>query len=162
MDFRWITLQSPTLFLYLYKTLLLFRGHSWIGFMGWYRSYIYLFVCFVFLLIPLTLKLKISWELSAMVAEALASCVTRSLAAVVLIMLDKRIHASHEEVSQLSVTSHCWSMMCDGNVFYIFIKINSTRQGLKLSFYLIVYWADSLEITKDNFTTNIIWIVLLS
>ena len=62
-----------------------------------------------------------------MAADALAPCVARSSAAMLLIMQDKLIFVFHEEGYQ-ELVWHFWEMINDANIFYVSSNKSSSSQ----------------------------------
>ena len=58
---------------------------------------------------------------NAMVADALAPCVTRTSATMVLTMKDKCVHVIHKEGFQVPAASQWWEMIENANIFYVFL-----------------------------------------
>ena len=70
-----------------------------------------------------------------MVGNALAPCITRPSAAMILTVQNKHVFVIHEERFQLHAPSYCWKIIENGNTFLCFLKMNSANLGVKLSQY---------------------------
>ena len=68
-----------------------------------------------------------------MVADALATCVARSSATIVLTTQDTQVLAIHKKVFQLPVPYQYWEMIWNADILFMFPEINSAWKQLSFS-----------------------------